>query len=121
MFSVKQKREIADQVQTLLRNTHHPELPKSEIKFHLSVAGAESWSWARIANNGAVKDPVVNPWNELQDVVKVPDRHKVLIAEARQRTLVSENVSYPSRAASESMRDLVRRLADALEGENHRE
>ena len=47
MFSVKQKREIADAVQKILRDTKHPELPSSEIEFALNVAGAESWSWAR--------------------------------------------------------------------------
>lgn len=67
MFSVRQKREIADKIQELLRSTNHPELPKGEIQFHLHVKGAESWSWADIFNNGAVKVPNVNPWNEHQD------------------------------------------------------
>ena len=66
MFSVKQKREIAEAVQQLLRATNHPELPQGEIRFHLHVDGAESWSWADIKNNGAVLSPCVNPWNELQ-------------------------------------------------------
>ncbi len=67
MFSVRQKREIADKVQEVLRDTKHPELPKSEILFTLSVLGAESWSWAVIRNNGAVIEPSVNPHNEAQD------------------------------------------------------
>lgn len=67
MFSVRQKREIADAVQQILRATHHPELPQGEIKFELFVEGAEAWSWAKIHNNGAVADPGVNPWNEMQD------------------------------------------------------
>lgn len=67
MFSVAQKREIAEQVQTTLRATNHPELPKGEIKFCLHVDGAESWSWADIQNNGAITDPSVNPHNERQD------------------------------------------------------
>ena len=70
MFSVRQKREIADAVQKLLRSTNHPELPTGEITFHLHVDGAESWSWADIENNGAVKHPGVNPWNETQDAKK---------------------------------------------------
>lgn len=37
-----------------------------EIQFLLHVDGAESWSWADIRNNGAVSDPAVNQWNELQ-------------------------------------------------------
>ena len=67
MFSVRQKREIADAVQKILRATNHPELPKGEIGFALHVFGAEKWSWAEIHNNGAVVVPGVNPWNESQD------------------------------------------------------
>jgi hypothetical protein len=64
MFSVQQKREIAEAVQQILRATNHPELPEGEINFLLHVDGAESWSWADIRNNGAVTNPDVNPHNE---------------------------------------------------------
>lgn len=67
MFSVRQKREIADAVQAALRATDHPELPKGEIEFTLEVKGAESWSYATIRNNHAVPKPGVNPHNEAQD------------------------------------------------------
>jgi len=67
MFSVRQKRELAEKVQAILRETNHPELPKGEIQFSLHVDGAESWSWADIRNNGAVSEPGANPWNEAQD------------------------------------------------------
>lgn len=67
MFSVCQKREIADKIQKVLRDTKHPELPEGEIHFHLHVNGAENWSWADIRNNGAVSNPGVNPFNEMQD------------------------------------------------------
>ena len=67
MFSVREKREIADAVQKILRATQHPELPTGEIQFHLYVKSAESWSWADIFNNGAVPCPGVNPWNKKQD------------------------------------------------------
>ena len=67
MFSVKQKRHIADAVQRILRATNHPELPTGEIQFHLHVEGSESWSWADIKNNEAVQQASVNPWNEQQD------------------------------------------------------
>jgi hypothetical protein len=66
MFSMQQKRQIADAVQKILRATHHPELPAGEIAFNLHVEGRESWSWADIRNNGAVPNPGVNPWNEAQ-------------------------------------------------------
>ena len=67
MFSVRQKREISEAVQKILRDTNHPELPETEIQFELSVAGKESWSWAVIKNNGAVLNPDVNPHNERMD------------------------------------------------------
>jgi len=70
MFSVRQKREIADAVQKILRDTGHPELPEGEIRFRLHVDGAENWSWADIENNGAVPNPGVNGWNEMQDKAK---------------------------------------------------
>jgi len=67
MFSVRQKREIADAVQKILRDTGHPELPQEEISFNLHVDGSESWSWADIRNNGAVTTLGENPHNEAQD------------------------------------------------------
>ncbi len=69
MFSVRQKREIADAVHKILRATDHPELPPhpQEIQFELRVMGMEPWSWAIIRNNGAVPKPEVNLHNELQD------------------------------------------------------
>lgn len=67
MFSISQKRQISNAVQKVLQDTKHPELPKGEVQFELQVLGAESWSWARIKNNGAVIEPSRNPWNESQD------------------------------------------------------
>lgn len=67
MFSVAQKRAIAEAVHAVLRSTNHPELPAGEIDFALAVTGAHPWSWAVIRNNGAVTNPDVNPWNESQD------------------------------------------------------
>ncbi len=66
MFSVQQKRDISDAVQKILQKTNHPELPEGEINFLLHVDGAEGWSWADIRNNGAVTNPGVNPFNEMQ-------------------------------------------------------
>jgi len=67
MFSIKQKRDIANQVQQILRDTGHPELPIGEIQFKLYVHGRYCWSWAGICNNAAVPIPSINPWNEAQD------------------------------------------------------
>jgi arginine utilization protein RocB len=61
------KREIADAVEKILRNTNHPELPDGDINFKLHVEGAEDWSWVNIQNNKSVSNPSVNPWNERQD------------------------------------------------------
>lgn len=67
MFSIRQKREIADAVQKILRATNHPELPAGEIQFHLHVEGAENWNWADIRNNGAISEPSISHHNETQD------------------------------------------------------
>lgn len=67
MFSVRQKREISNKIQEILRETGHGELPEGEISFQLHVDGAESWSWADIKNNEACLNPSVNGWNESQD------------------------------------------------------
>lgn len=68
MFSVQQKRDIADAIHRILRDTEHPELPArgKPIVFQLHVEGAEDWSWADIRNNEAIPHPGVNPWNEAQ-------------------------------------------------------
>jgi len=59
MFSISQKRHISEQIQKILRETKHVELPDTEIKFHIHVWGAEGWSWADIMNNGAIDNPTV--------------------------------------------------------------
>lgn len=69
MFSVRQKREISEAIQKILRETNHPELPKGEIQFQINILGAESWSFAYIKNNGSVVNPDVNIHNELTDII----------------------------------------------------
>lgn len=70
MFSVNQKRKISAEIQKILKETNHPELPKGEIQFQIHIDGAESWSWADITNNGACINPSVNLHNECQDKEK---------------------------------------------------
>lgn len=70
MFSAREKREISDKIQKILRETNHPELPKDEIEFCIHVKGKEDWPWADIKNNGAVLSPDINPYNEMQDQKK---------------------------------------------------
>ena len=67
MFSVRQKRCISEKIQSILKETNHPELPEGEIQFQIHVDGAENWSWADIKNNGAIDTPSINPHNERQD------------------------------------------------------
>lgn len=67
MFSVRQKREISDKIQQILRETNHPELPKGEIYFKIHVEGINGYSWADIKNNGDCLDPSINLHNEAQD------------------------------------------------------
>ena len=67
MFSIRQKREISEAIQKILRATNHPELPDDEIEFIIHVRGAEDWSWADIKNNGNVHTPSMNPHNETLD------------------------------------------------------
>jgi len=40
MFSVQQKRDISDKIQTILRETNYPELTDTEIQFNIHIAGA---------------------------------------------------------------------------------
>jgi hypothetical protein len=67
MFSVAQKRDIAEKVQQILKDTCHPEVPAGEISFSLHVDGEASRSWDDISNNRAVTNPGVNPHNEYMD------------------------------------------------------
>lgn len=69
MFSIRQKRNISNAVQKILKDTNHPELPTGEIQFHLHVDGAGTGSWADIRNNGNVIDPSINEWNEMMDTM----------------------------------------------------
>ena len=67
MFSVAQKQKIAEGVEKLLLDLHHPEMPTEKPKFHLRVDGTESWSWADIDPNwtyGEENKPGINPHNE---------------------------------------------------------
>lgn len=76
MFSVRQKRDIADKVQKLLRETEHPELPDGEIEFVLLIKGRTGLgylSYANIYNNNSVPDPGVNQHNELRETGSATD------------------------------------------------
>lgn len=69
MFSVAEKRQIADTVEKLLLSLNHPEMPKEKPLFQLHVTGREEWSWAEIEPNWVFdeghKTPTANPFNEI--------------------------------------------------------
>jgi len=67
MFSVKEKQFIASQIEKLLLDLKHPEMPTEKPMFTLKVDGKEDWSWAEIKPNwtfGIDNPPNVNLWNE---------------------------------------------------------
>jgi hypothetical protein len=113
MFSVQQKREISDAVQKILRSTMHPELPPTgEVSFSLNVAGAESWSYATIVNNGAVGDPGVNPHNEL--MASMPEeKARELIEEAQQPYAPDDRV-HPDEMMQEMLKQQISKLTQRV-------
>ena len=67
MFSVEEKRKIAEAVEKVLLDINHPEMPKEKPSFKLHVDGVESWSWADIEPNWKYDDqnrPTTTHWNE---------------------------------------------------------
>ena len=74
MFSTKEKQQIAEKVQQILRDTNHPELGEGEINFTLFVEGAEVWSWADIKNNGAF---IVDALSDQQTQFPAPSAARV--------------------------------------------
>lgn len=65
MFSVKEKIYIAAEIEKILLNLNHPEMPKERPNFKLYVAGKKQWSWADILPNWAFEvKHRGNPWNE---------------------------------------------------------
>ena len=67
MFSVKEKQHIAKEIEKLLLELNHPEMPNEKPKFKLHIDGKESWSFADIEPNWTyeTKDPGNNIWNEI--------------------------------------------------------
>ena len=66
MFSMNQKKEIAQKVEAILLSYNHPEMPTEKPEFRLSVRGKENWSWAEIEPNWHFDNtaPGINPHNE---------------------------------------------------------
>ncbi|HUS50124.1 MAG TPA: hypothetical protein VMZ91_08155 [Candidatus Paceibacterota bacterium] len=74
MFSLKEKQFIAKEIENLLLNLNHPEMPKEKPAFHLRVEGKEDWSWAEIKPNWTFSidnPPNINSFNEqARDLLK---------------------------------------------------
>ncbi len=51
MFSPKEKQYIAKEIERILIELDHPEMPVTKPYFKLHVDGEESWSWADIVPN----------------------------------------------------------------------
>ena len=68
MFSVEEKKKIAETIEKLLLDLKHPEMPTEKPKFKLHIDGKESWSFADIEPNWVFeegKEMKVNPFNEV--------------------------------------------------------
>ncbi len=78
MFSVAEKKMIAQKVEELLLSLNHPEMPKEKLVFKLHVDGEEDWSWADIEPNWVFNDKhktvAVNPFNEMSR--QLYEKHK---------------------------------------------
>ncbi len=74
MFSIEEKQYMAGQIEKLLLELNHPEMPKEKPVFTLRVEGKEDWSWAEIKPNwtfGINNHPKLNPFNEIaRDILK---------------------------------------------------
>ena len=67
MFSIAEKKRIAEAVEKVLLEINHPEMPKEKPKFKLHIDGKESWSYADIEPNWVYdedKKPTTTIWNE---------------------------------------------------------
>ena len=66
MFSMKEKQHIAKEIERVLLELKHPEMPANKPNFKLLVDGKEDWSWAEIEPNWTFKnrEPSINEHNE---------------------------------------------------------
>ena len=78
MFSVKEKQHIAKEIERILLELKHPEMPNGKPKFNLHVEGKEPWSFADIDPNWTYenKEYGVNPWNENARKIMNDDKTK---------------------------------------------
>ena len=67
MFSIAEKKKIAEAVEKVLLELRHPEMPETRANFRLHVNGKEDRSFADILPNWTFEaiPPKANPWNEV--------------------------------------------------------
>lgn len=68
MFSMQQKKELAEVIEKKILSFNHPEMPKEKPYFKIHIDGKEKWSWADIEPNWTFenKEPSINLFNEVQ-------------------------------------------------------
>ncbi len=78
MVSVKEKQHIAKEMERILLELKHPEMPNEKPKFKIHIEGKESWSWADIEPNWVYekKEYGINPFNEISR--KLMDTRKLM-------------------------------------------
>lgn len=67
MFSLSEKQHIARELERIILELEHPEMPIERLVFKLHIEGKATWSWADIEPNWIyeIKEPKVNSWNEV--------------------------------------------------------
>jgi hypothetical protein len=68
MFSTLEKQHLAAEIEQMLLELGHPEMPTEKPEFRLHVDGKESWSWADIEPNWKFSEASpaqTSPWNEV--------------------------------------------------------
>lgn len=75
MFSIAEKRKIAEVIEKTLLKLNHPEMPKKKPMFHIRIEGKAEWSFADIEPNWVFDDghkvAGKNPFNErARDILK---------------------------------------------------
>ena len=68
MFSIKEKKYIANEIEKILLSLDHPEMPKEKPMFEIHINGENNWSWADIEPNWIYEekdDKFFNGFNEI--------------------------------------------------------
>lgn len=60
MFSVQEKQHIAKELEKILLELKHPEMPNEKPNFTLHIDGKASWSWADIKPNWTIDMEIDN-------------------------------------------------------------